>query len=449
MFGFARPQTAGGGVSLGALSHMPGGGFDLFLASLFINILALALPLTLLQVYDRILPNTAEGTLILLVTGVGVALMLEAWLRLARSYVSGWMAARFEHMTGCSAIERLLSAGVTEFEKHGSGVHLERLSALNILKEYYAGQAIIALCDMPFAFIYLAAIAYLAGHLVIVPIILITLFTTVALFVGRRLKHSLENRMNADDRRYSFIIEVLGGIHTVKGLAMEEQMLRRYERLQEACADSNHAVALRSSHAASVGALFSQLTLFCVVGYGATFVIDGVLTVGGLAASTMLAGRSMQPLQRAVGIWTRFQSVTLARNRLRDLFSMRSEAPAGLPHLPPVRGAVELSGVGFNYGTNRDGEALPTVFEGVTMRIEPGEAVGISGANASGKSTLLYLMMGALRPVAGSIRIDGHDISEYDPISVPLPGGLPSPGRNPVQRDAHGEHHHVARGQGR
>ncbi len=410
----AKPQRA----DLGSFAYTPGGIFDLILASVFINILALAMPLTLLQVYDRIIPNSAEGTLIMLIIGVGSALLLEAGLRQGRSYVSGWMGARFEHLAGVAAVERLLNVSIIDYERQGSGVHLERFNSLGPLKEFYAGQAILALCDLPFAVLFLGAMYYLAGHLVVIPIVLIIVFALMALYVGTKLKGALESRMMADDRRYSFIIEVLGGVHTVKGLAMEEQMIRRYERLQETCATADYNVALHSASASSTGALFSQLVLFSVVGYGATFVIDGVLTVGGLAACTMLAGRSMQPLQKAVGIWTRFQSIQLSLDRVRQLFELEEEKPPGLPDLPPVRGELRLEGLTFSYGKNKDGEEMHAMFDDVDLTIASGETVGITGSGSSGKTTLLYLMMGVLPTTAGRVTIDGMDLMDYDPSSI-------------------------------
>lgn len=403
---------------LGSIAYTPGGIFDLILASVFINILALAMPLTLLQVYDRIIPNTAEGTLVMLIIGVGIALILEACLRQGRSYVSGWMGARFEHLAAVHAVERLLNVSIIDYERQGSGVHLERFNALGPLKEFYAGQAILALCDLPFAVLFLGVMYYLAGHLVLVPIALIVAFSISALMVGRKLKNALENRMLADDRRYSFIIEVLGGIHTVKGLAMEEQMIRRYERLQETCASADYNVALHSATASSTGALFSQLVLFCVVGYGATFVIDGVLTVGGLAACTMLAGRSMQPLQKAVGIWTRFQSIQLALDRVRELFAMEEEKASGLPSLPPVRGELSIDNMTFSYGKDKDGNDIPPLFDNIHIDVASGETIGITGPGSSGKTTLLYIMMGVLAPSQGQIKIDGLDLADYDPSSI-------------------------------
>jgi len=418
MFGRNKRTVNDGPQQLGAIAYMPGGIFDLLLASVFINILALAMPLTLLQVYDRIIPNSADETLVLLVVGIGSALVLEALLRMGRSYVSGWMGARFDRLAGCAALERFLGVSIVDFERVGSGAHLERYNALSTLKEFYAGQAIQALCDLPFAVIYIGAVAYLAGPLFLVPVVLIVFFALVAFVIGKKLRVALQHRMQSDDRRFSFIIEVLGGVHTVKGLAMEEQMIRRYERLQETCANAEHDVALRSSYAQSAGALFSQLVLFSVVGFGSTLVIDGSLTVGGLAACTMLAGRSMQPLQKAVGIWTRFQSIELARERLRELFEMDVEKPPGLPELPPVRGDLTLENVTFTYGKNKDGEVMPPLFEHISMEIGAGETIGVSGGNASGKTTLLYLMMGVLGPTEGTVRVDGRNLQDYQPSSI-------------------------------
>jgi len=416
MFGRGKQQDDAG--ELGSIAYMPGSIFDLIIASTFINLLALAMPLTLLQVYDRIIPNSADGTLILLIVGVASALIMEALLRLGRSYVSGWMGARFDHLAGCGAIEKLLGVSIIDFEKIGSGMHLERVNALGPLKEFYAGQAILVLCDMPFAILYLGALAYLAGVLVFVPIVLMIAFVISALYLGTKLKKSLEERMNADDRRYSFIIEVLGGVHTVKGLAMEELMVRRYERLQETCADAEYHVALHGASAVSVGALFSQFVLFSVVGFGSILVIDGTLTIGGLAACTMLAGRSMGPMQKGVGIWTRFQSIQLARERLQKLFSMEIENPPGLPDMPEIQGTIELQDLSFSFGVNKDGEQLEPLFENVNIKVSAGETVGISGGNASGKTSLLYLMMGVFPPTTGNASIDGLNLRDYDASSI-------------------------------
>lgn len=398
---------------LGITSAVRGSLLDLFFASITINILALALPLALLQVYDRILPNEAESTLLLLMLGIGMAVVLEGFLKLGRTYISGWAGAKFEHLAGVSAVERLLMTNLADFEQEGSGVHLERLGSLNTLKDFYSGQAFLTIWDVPFAILFLGLIAYLAGWLVAIPVVVLVTFIIFAVFFGKRLKKAVQERMTADDRRYNFIIEVLAGIHTVKSMAMESQMLRRYERLQESCAVADGAVAMDSTNSQSLGTVFSQLTTVAVVCGGALLVIDNQLTIGGLAACTMLAGRAMQPLQRAVGIYTRFQTILIARERLKDLWKLQPEVKAGMPKIGHVDGALELRDVAFRFGQDDE----KPVLEDVNVRLKAGEAMGIAGDNGSGKTTLLWLMMGALRPTEGEVYVDGEDLRGFDPHS--------------------------------
>lgn len=399
--------------SLGAYSTLKSNMFDLAVASLFLNVLGLALPMALLQVYDRILPNKSTGTMVLLMAGVLGALLLESILTFARSYVTGWIGARFEHKAGCEAIDRLVMTSIDNFEKEGSGVHLERLNSLATVREFYAGQALLTLLDLPFALIYLALVALMGGWLVLVPIVLLVMFALSAMKIGTTLRDAIEKRMIADDRRFNFLIEVLGGIHSVKAMAMESQMVRRYERLQESCAEGYYTVALRSANALGVSSFFSQVTTIAVAAFGSVIVMNGDMTTGGLAASSLLAGRSMAPIQKALGVWTRFQSFVLASGRLEKLFALPPEAEKNLPKMPSTKGKLELEGVSFAFDAK-----LPTVIDTASISIEAGECIAIAGGNGSGKTTLLTLMQGALRPTQGRVMIDGIDVTQYEPQSV-------------------------------
>jgi len=399
--------------TLGEFSTLRTNLFDLAVASLFLNVLGLALPMSLLQVYDRILPNHSTGTMVLLMAGVLGALVLESILNFGRSYITGWVGARFEHKAGCAAINRLMTTGIDSFEKEGSGVHLERLNSLAQVREFYAGQALLTLLDLPFALIYLALVAFMGGWLVLVPLVLLVAFAISAVSVGTKLREAIEKRMVADDRRFNFLIEVLGGIHSVKAMSMEAQMVRRYERLQESCAEGYYTVALRSASALGVSSFFSQLTTIAVAAFGSMIVMNGDMTTGGLAAASLLAGRAMSPIQKALGVWTRFQSFVLARGRLEKLFALPPEAPAGLPKMPAPKGRLELEAVSFKFG-----EKLPDVIKEASIVIEEGECIAIAGGNGSGKTTLLALMQGALRPTSGRLLVDGIDVTSYEPQSV-------------------------------
>jgi ATP-binding cassette subfamily C protein LapB len=383
---------------------------ELVVISLFMNLLTLMLPLVLLQVYDRIIPNEALSTFALLVFGIGGALVLEALLKLGRSYMTGWVGARFEHNTGVAALRRLLESPVQDFEREGSGVHLERLGALSSVKDFYAGQALLSLLDLPFVLIYLGVIWLLGGWLVLVPLGLLAVFAILAVALGGRLRDAIARRMAVDDRRVNFIIEVLGGAHTLKAMAMEAQMMRRYERLQESSGAANQEVTRASATAMGLGTFFSQAAMAATVGAGSAIVVAEGMSVGALAACTLLAGRSLQPIQRALGVWTRFQTVRLARRRLHAVFEMEPESEPGLPEPEAVEGGLELRDVAFGFAEDR-----PPLLRDLNIVIPPGACVGISGDNGSGKTTLLALMSGALKPATGQILLDGVPLDTYDP----------------------------------
>ncbi|GAB6051588.1 hypothetical protein JCM17960_04080 [Magnetospira thiophila] len=383
---------------------------ELFISSLFLNILSLALPLALLQVYDRIVPNSSRGTLLMLIFGVIAALLLESLLRIARSSITGWIGARFEHRAGCAAFDHMMGTSLQDFERVGSGVQLERISSLRTVKEFYAGQAVTAVLDLPFVILFMALIWMLGGNLVWVPMTTLGIFAVVTIIKSGTLKRAIDNYTQARDRRLNFTIEVLGGVHSVKAMAMESLMMRRYSRLQEATAEADYQVALENAGAMSTGVFFSQLTMISVAAYGSTLVVDNVITVGMLASCTLLSGRALQPLQRAVGLWTRFQTVRLARTRLKEIFTLpQQELPADI-NRDPIEGALTLRGVKFRYGEN-----LPEIMTDINLDVQPGECVGIAGSNSSGKSTLLGLMTGALNPTAGEVLIDGIPLHHHDP----------------------------------
>lgn len=399
-------------------------------ASLVLNLLTLALPLALLQIYDRIIPNSSSGTMLLLIAGVGSAVVLESVLRLSRQALSGWVATRFEHRAGVAAFRATLSAPLHKVEREGTGIHLERLAALSGIKDFYADQGSAVLLDTPFIILFLLLVWMLGGELVLVLLAFLAVFAVVMAISGRRLRKVVENYTELRDRRLNFVIEILGGMHGIKSMAMESQMLQRYTRLQESVATANYHVVLRNAQAQVESGLFSQIIMVVTAAYGSTMVINNELTVGGLAACTLLAGRALAPVQRAIGVWTRFQSMRILRRRAEEAFALATaEAPAGnaapgsrspipppgpplvSPLAPPVAlaGGLSLRDVHFSYG--EDG---PEIIRGATLEVAPGECIGISGTNGSGKSTLLGLMRNALQPTAGEVLVDGLPMAAHD-----------------------------------
>ncbi len=391
----------------------------LMLASTALNILATALPVFTLQVYDRVIPNAASDTLAMLVALLGAVLVVEGLMRATRNALAGWAGARYEHAAGCAAIRHLVEGDFTAVQKDSPGTHLERLSAIDRLREFYANQGATIFVDLPFAAIFAGLIWIVGGPLVWVTLAVFGAFALAALAVGGALRRAIVARARTDDRRTSFMIEVLTGITTVKALTMERQMSRRYERLMDNAAVDMHAVTSLSSFSQTLGTFFSNLAVVAVLAYGADLVLAGEMTVGQLACCSLLAGRTLQPLMRAMGIWTNFQSIRIARERLHAIDELPFEPGHEHSGGPKVdRGEIELREVDFAYPGGKE------VLRGANLKIAAGEAVAIVAANGSGRSTLLSLIAGLVRPRRGAILYDGIALGANHPRPTPAEVGF-------------------------
>ncbi len=375
--------------------------------ALVLNLLSLAAPLMMLQVYDRIIPHKSYGTLIMLIAGVLVALAFDATIRIIRAWLVTWAAASNEHAASCAALDHCTRADLATFEQTSTGVHMQSLSALSRLREFHSGQALSAMIDLPFAGLFLALIAYLGGILFLVPLGLLVVFFFMAVLTGRMLKRVLSARSDADDHKSSVVISILTGIHTLKALGMETPMLRRYEAEQSAVTGQSYQVALASGVAGTLSAAFGQLSLILTATAGAVMVLHGNMSVGSLSACTMLAGRCIQPVQRVLGTWLRLQDLGVAREQAQALFA--------LPARPAARGAPgKLPGnIVIEKATLKYPGADKPLLRDIFLEINEGDVVAISGAKSSGKSSLLQMIAGVVTPTSGRVRIEGIDPAQF------------------------------------
>jgi ATP-binding cassette subfamily C protein LapB len=386
---------------------------ELIAASSAINILSLALPITILQVYDRVIPNQSIQTLAIFVFALAVILILDSVLSIGRAYISNWTAARVQHKMACDAVSHIFKSDMRAFDASAAGVHVQRLRAIDSVKSHFAGQSLLLLVDLPFALLFFGLIGLIAGPLAIVPILMMILLAMTAKTAGRKVSAALELRKQTDDRRYNFIFEVLKTIHTIKGLGMEAMMIRRYERLQASSAEASYLFADANTWSRNTGQVFSQLTAIAVGAYGCTMVMDGTLSIGALAACTLLAGRSAQPMMRAVATWTQYQNAKVTRNQVDDLMQLPLESKPEAPALHRIAGNVVLKDIKFSYTDQEH-----PLFQNVNLHINAGETISIGGPNGSGKSTLLGLIMGLHVPTAGQVLMDGQNIWEHDAVSL-------------------------------
>jgi ATP-binding cassette subfamily C protein LapB len=378
-------------------------------ASLIINILALGLPLVILQVYDRIIPNQAMQSFALLMAGLVAVIIIDSILKIFRSMLLSWEGARFDHRESLHAMNHILDAESTAYSSKPTSYYLDKMHALEKIQEFYSSQSILLAIDLPFVLIFLTLIWIIAGPLILIPLVLLALFFIVSSRVGNKLHDALETRSTMEERRQNFIFETLTGIHTIKSMAMESLMLRRYERLQKQSAQSVSELSKINSVVQGIGATISQLAVVGFASIGSVFVISGNLTIGALAAGTMLTSRVLQPGLNAMNIWTQFQAVRLARNKVSELYSMAEEKSGNIKFEKGIKGKIELKNISFKYPTQNS-----YLLENISLTINAGDSISITGNNGVGKSTMVALLSGFLEPDQGEICLDDTNIHEYD-----------------------------------
>lgn len=390
----------------GSFVHEPTVPAAVYFASFVINLLALSLPLSIMQVYDRVIPNHALSTLAWLFFGLAIALVIDLVLKTLRSALLSWEAAHFARNVENEGVARFLHAPNGVFEREPAAVHVNRYTAVAALADYHSGQARLVLIDLPFVGIALIVMAIVGGVMVLVPASLFLGFVALAIGRAREFRRILDARTAQDNRKYDFIAEVLTGIHTVKVMAMEPQMQRRFERLQEAVAKTTMSSISTGQANQTAALLFGSVSQLVVVAIGGSQVINDQLTMGALACCTMLSGQILQPLLRAISLWTEKETVDHRRAEVKAFIDLPfAEAPS--PIHTDIKGDIRFENVTFKYPND-----LNRTLAIADLTIEAGAIVGLKGKESSGRTTLLSLIQGQVEPATGCVMIDGVSTSE-------------------------------------
>lgn len=381
----------------------------LFMSSFVINMLGLVFPICVLQFYDRVIPHKSNGTLALLVGLIVLALVLETTLKILRAYVSSWSGARFTFNMGNMLFKKLLFTDLSAFEKHTAGEYLDKFNSAESLREFYCGQNLVMIVDLPFVLIYFILMFVINKYMIIMPLIVIAAMFIITYFDSTKTFKKLEGKKNITEAKSRFLIEMISGIHTLKALGMEEQFLRRYERLHHGEISTNYEMIQRTSQSSRMSSLYSQLAVIFTVSLGGVLVINHSLSVGGLAASILLVGKIMQPVTKLVSFVERKQTIGIAKQDLDFIMSFKPEYKIGLNKVESIKGDIELRNVSFKY-TGAD----KYVFKDISLHVMPNEVVVIHGEGFSGKTTLLLLVCSLFKPDEGSVLIDGVNVKDLD-----------------------------------
>ncbi len=387
------------------MPSLPWGG--IITASLASSVLTLGLPIAVLQVYDRVLPNQSTSTLSMLAVTLVIILIIDVVLRIFRSHLMSWTAAKYEYQLGCTLTSSLLKAQLDQLERDGPGAQSRRLAAIDSIKGFYCGTAATAVFDLPLVIIAIALVTLIGGWLVMVPLALTSIFLLTGWLLGTWLHSALTERSQLDDRRTNFLIELFSGIDSVKSLVLEEQMRRRYERLFENIDPLVYKAASLTAIVRGMSDAFAQMMVIVVAAAAAWQVIEGRMTLGEMAACTLLCGRTLQPTLQMLGLWSQYQTTRVSQKHLAAGLSIPKYHSGALK--PSISGAICLENIFYCHA--KTGEPL---FKGLALTINPGEFVNICGGDGSGKSSLVQLMTGLVSPDTGKVLYDNIPIEEID-----------------------------------
>lgn len=364
------------------------------------------MPLAILQVYDRVLPNVATDTLLVLMSAVVAVLIADAAIKIARVGVVGRLGAAFNHQAHTELFRRILDAEPEIIAKTPVSNQVHQLRSLQSVSDHYGDQARLLAIDLPAGGIFLAVLFFIGGPLAMVPVVLLCGFVLFALRRNKELQTVVAERAKHDDRKSDFVLEVLTGVKTVKALAMEALIMRRFERLQKSAAELSARYMRLAGQARDGSSLFGTMTTVFVVICGAAMVIQGQFSIGGVAAATLLSGQFIQPFLRAINQWTDLQRLKHDYGQVKTLFELPEAGER-----QPVQGGNDGSIVLQNVGYRTSGDNPETLIDDLSLSVQPGQFIGIKETGGSGLSFLMKLLNGELQPTSGQILIGGHDYS--------------------------------------
>lgn len=383
------------------------------IAAVFINIFGLLTSLFTMTVYDRVVPNNATNSLIALTIGFGIVVIFDFVLKLLRAYFVDHAGAQIDRDIGDAVFDRMLAMRL-ELKKGSTGALAGLMRELEALRDFFASATLTAVVDVPFIILTLLIVWIIGGPVVLVPGLMVPLVILVGWLTHPALERLSARAMGEGLLKQSVLVETIGGLETVKTAGAAPLMSRRWRKAVESHSDSS----LRQRLVASIGVTFATsagtISYAGVVIVGVNLIAERELTMGGLIACSILAGRAIAPLAQISQLLSRITSTRTAYRQINEMMKMPPEGPEGdALSLSNVEGKVEFRNVGFRYPG-----APERALDGLSFTVNPGEHVALLGRVGSGKSTIARLILGLYPPEEGLIMVDGTDIRQLAPADL-------------------------------
>ncbi|MDO8789130.1 MAG: type I secretion system permease/ATPase [Sulfuritalea sp.] len=387
---------------------------DILGAAALVNVFALAMPIFTMNVYDRVVPNNAVETLWMLAGGLFLVLVVDYAIRLLRGHFVDLASSRIDLKLSALIMERVLGMRLAD-RPASVGSFAANLRSFETVRDFIASATVTAVIDLPFAILFLVVILWISWPLVALPVLGIIGVLIYSYVIQYKMRELSETTYRASALRNATLVESLTALETIKANGAEGLMQAKWEKTAAFLARTSARLRLLSSSAMNGAATLTQLVNVLVVIGGVYLIHERLLTMGGLIACTMLAGRAMAPLGQVVGLLMQFENAKTALTALEKTMTTPGERSdeSSFVHRPEIRGDIEFRNVSFTYpGQSQE------VLHGVSFRIKPGERVAVLGRVGSGKTTLHKLTLGLFQPTEGAVFLDGVDLRQLDPADL-------------------------------
>ncbi|MGA2291656.1 type I secretion system permease/ATPase [Bradyrhizobium sp.] len=384
---------------------------EVLIASFFLQLFALVTPLFFQVVTDKVLTHRGFTTLDVLVVGLITVTVFETVLGALRTYVFAHTTNRIDVELGARLFKHLVALPIAYFEARRAGDSVARVRELENIRNFLTSSALTLVIDLGFTFVFMAVMFYYSPLLSWIVVGSFPFYIALSAGVTPVFRRRLEKKFDRGAENQSFLVESVSAIQTLKAMAIEPQMQRRWEEQLAGYVGSSFDVLSLGNWTSQAVQFISKIVTALTLYFGAHLVIAGQLTVGELIAFNMLAGRVAQPVLRLAQLWQDFHQARVSIARLGDILNTTPEPAfnASRAALPPIRGDITFDHINFRYRV--DG---PMALQDISLKISAGQVIGIVGPSGSGKSTLTKLVQRLYVPESGRILIDGVDLTVAD-----------------------------------
>jgi len=384
---------------------------EVLIASFFLQLFALVSPLFFQVIIDKVLVHRGLTTLDVLIIGLIIVSVFEVLMGALRTYVFSHTTNRIDVELGAKLFHHLLALPMAYFEARRVGDSVARVRELENIRNFLTGSALTLVIDVAFTVVFFLVMWQFSPTLTLIVLAAMPFYVILSVLVTPILRARLDEKFRRGAENQAFLVESVTGVETLKAMAVEPQMQRRWEEQLAAYVRASFRTANLGNIASQTAQLISKVTLALTLYVGAKLVIQGDLTVGQLVAFNMLSGRVTGPVLRLAQLWQDFQQARISIERLGDILNTATEPTqsANRASLPQIQGQITFDDVVFRY--RPDG---PEILRKVALEIPPGQIIGVVGPSGSGKSTLAKLVQRMYLPESGRVLIDGIDLAMID-----------------------------------